>query len=97
MAVCREDMLYKDYTSNPIPTHFFRLEIILQVMPNFHLSQSLLLTCAADWQRDVTDIHLTCVVRKHCICSRDSFLKTEFPLSAIYTVLLLWQQNLIWQ
>ena len=23
MAVCREDMLYKDYTTNPIPTSFF--------------------------------------------------------------------------
>ena len=32
MAVCREDMLYKDYTTNPIPTSFFISEIILQVM-----------------------------------------------------------------
>ena len=32
MAVCREDMLYKDYTTNPIPTSFFVSEIILQVM-----------------------------------------------------------------
>ena len=32
MAVCREDMLYKDYTTNPIPTSFFIPEIILQVM-----------------------------------------------------------------
>ena len=23
MAVCREDTLYKDYTTNPIPTSFF--------------------------------------------------------------------------
>ena len=23
MAVCRQYMLYKDYTSNPIPTSFF--------------------------------------------------------------------------
>ena len=23
MAMCREDMLYKDYTTNPIPTSFF--------------------------------------------------------------------------
>jgi len=22
MAVCRQDMLYKDYTTNPIPTSF---------------------------------------------------------------------------
>ena len=32
MAVCREDMLYKDYTTNPIPTSFYISEIILQVM-----------------------------------------------------------------
>ncbi len=33
MAVCREDMLYKDYTTNPIPTSiFFISEIILRVM-----------------------------------------------------------------
>ena len=32
MAVCRQDMLYKDYTTNPIPTSFFISEIILQVM-----------------------------------------------------------------
>ena len=32
MAVCREDMLYKDYTTNPIPTSFSISEIILQVM-----------------------------------------------------------------
>ena len=32
MAVCREDMLYKDYTTKPIPTSFFISEIILQVM-----------------------------------------------------------------
>ena len=32
MAVCRQDMLYKDYTSNPIPISFFIPEIILQVM-----------------------------------------------------------------
>ena len=31
MAVCREDMLYKDYTTNPIPTSFFISEIILRV------------------------------------------------------------------
>ena len=28
MAVCREDMLYKDYTTNPIPTSFFGGSII---------------------------------------------------------------------
>ena len=27
MAVYRQDRLYKDYTSNPIPTSFFLLEI----------------------------------------------------------------------
>ena len=32
MAVCRDDMLYKDYTTNPIPTSFFISEIILRVM-----------------------------------------------------------------
>ena len=32
MAVCRQDMLYKDYTTNPIPTSFFIAEIILRVM-----------------------------------------------------------------
>ena len=32
MAVGRQDMLYKDYTSNPIPTSFFIPEIILRVM-----------------------------------------------------------------
>ena len=32
MAVCREDMLYKDYTTNPILTSFFISKIILQVM-----------------------------------------------------------------
>ena len=32
MAACREDMLYKDYTTNPIPTSFFISEIILRVM-----------------------------------------------------------------
>ena len=32
MAVCRQDMLYKDYTTNPIPTSLFISEIILQVM-----------------------------------------------------------------
>ena len=32
MAVCRQDMLYKDYTNNPIPTSFFIPEIIMQVM-----------------------------------------------------------------
>ena len=26
MAVCREDMLYKDYTTNPIPTSFLYLK-----------------------------------------------------------------------
>ena len=26
MAVCRQDMLYKDYTSNPIPTSFLYLK-----------------------------------------------------------------------
>ena len=29
MAVCRQDMLYKDYTSNPIPTSFFGSKIAL--------------------------------------------------------------------
>ena len=32
MAVCRQDMLYKDYTTNPIATSFFITEIILRVM-----------------------------------------------------------------
>ena len=32
MAVCRQDMLYKDYTTTPIPTSFFISEIIQQVM-----------------------------------------------------------------
>ena len=33
MALCRQDMLYKDYTTNPIPTSFFFIsEIILRVM-----------------------------------------------------------------
>ena len=32
MAVCRQDMLYKDYTSNPIPTSFFIPDMILQAM-----------------------------------------------------------------
>ena len=32
MAVCRQDMLYKDYTSNPIPISLFIPEIILRVM-----------------------------------------------------------------
>ena len=36
MAVCREDMLYKDYTTNYttnlIPTSFFISEIILRVL-----------------------------------------------------------------
>ena len=36
MAVCMEDILYKDYTTNPIPTSFFFFflisEIILRVM-----------------------------------------------------------------
>ena len=29
MAVCRQDMLYKDYTSNPIPTYFLLQTAIL--------------------------------------------------------------------
>ena len=29
MAVCRQDMLYKDYTTNPIPTFFFGSKIAL--------------------------------------------------------------------
>ena len=29
MAVCRQDILYKDYTSNPIPTSFFLPEIVM--------------------------------------------------------------------
>ena len=32
MAVRRQDMLYKDYTSNPIPTSFFIPNMILQAM-----------------------------------------------------------------
>ena len=32
MAVCREDMLYKDYTTNPIPTSVIMSEIILRVI-----------------------------------------------------------------
>ena len=32
MAVCGQDMLYKDYTSNPIPTSFFIPDMILQAM-----------------------------------------------------------------
>ena len=32
MAVCRQDMIYKDYTTNPIPTSFCISGIILQVM-----------------------------------------------------------------
>ena len=31
MVVCRQDMLYKDYTSNPIPTSFYIPETILRV------------------------------------------------------------------
>ena len=27
--MCRQDMLYKDYTSNPIPTSFFAAKIAL--------------------------------------------------------------------
>ena len=29
MAVCREDMLYKDYTTNPISTSFFLAQKLL--------------------------------------------------------------------
>ena len=32
MAVCRQDMLYKDYTTNPIPTSFFIPDMILLAM-----------------------------------------------------------------
>ena len=32
MAVCRQDMVYKDYTNNPIPTSFFIPDMILWAM-----------------------------------------------------------------
>ena len=32
MAVCRQDMLYKDYTSNPIPTSFLIPDMILHAI-----------------------------------------------------------------
>ena len=32
MAVCRQDMLYIDYTSNSIPTSFFKPDITLCAM-----------------------------------------------------------------
>ena len=32
MAVCRQGMIYKGYTSNPIPTFFFIPDMILQAM-----------------------------------------------------------------
>ena len=40
MAVCRQDMLYKDYTSNPIPTSFFIPELCYEITDkNNFLSQ----------------------------------------------------------
>ena len=37
MAVCRQDMLYKDYTSNPIPTSFLIPDMILRAMHTIRL------------------------------------------------------------
>ena len=56
MAVCREDMLYKDYTTNPIPTSLFISEIILQVMLQDYWEEQFL-----SQKKDVGD-GVSCVV-----------------------------------
>ena len=40
MAVCRQDMLYKDYTTNPIPTSFLLAQKLLYLIISLHNSQN---------------------------------------------------------